>query len=625
MATQIYSSFSTFTADLFRKFPQRLRVAYPLGLGKPNQLANLIYQHYKKAPESRLEIFSALSLSLPKPKSDVEARFLNPFLRRHFGDNYPELDYVKDIVAQKVPENISVYEFYYQAGVYSHKPEAQKNYVSLNYTFAAQHIFEKNIDAILQLVSKNPETGKYSLSCNPDMTLDVADKYRAAGKPLMVVGVVHPDLPYMEGDAEVDADFFSAVIETPELAQPLFALPKNYVDDVDHMIGWHASQLVADDGTLQIGIGSLSDALVHSMILRHQKNSLYVELLNRWWQARGIKPDFILSDVFEKGLYGTSEMVMDGFMHLRRSGILKRTVQDFSKDIQRFLHGAFFLGSKEFYQWLRDLSPTERKGIGMTRVLKINDLYDENEMALRRQRKNARFFNTGMSATLLGEMISDTLEDGQVVSGVGGQYNFVAMSHELAHSRSVLMIRATRGEGEHLKSNILWNASRVTIPRHLRDIIITEYGIADLRFKTDEQVIQAMIEIADARFQHELRETAVKAGKLDEKYQIPAWAQKNTLENIKAFTQSAQAAAFAPFPFGSDFTKVEEALVFALLELKKQGTFGGRLSMILKGLRTPQDDFSEEMKRMGFDQPQGIKSWIYKHAVLGALAVSRGK
>lgn len=616
---QKYNSFESFLESFLEKYQTHLKLALPLGLAKPNQLTNLIYDHFKKNPQKKLEIFSALSLSLPKAKSEMEARFLNPFVKKHFGENYPELEYVKAISQHRLPSNISVYEFYYQAGVYAAETLAQRNFVSLNYTFAAEHIFQKEIDVIVQLVARHPHRGTYSLSSNPDMILDVVDKYREASRPLKIVGVVHPELPFMEGDAEVDESFFDVLIETKELDQPLFALPKNYVDEVDHLIGWHASQLVEDGGTLQIGIGSLSDALVHSMLFRHQNNSEYSKLRDLWWNGRGVLPRFLHTGVFEKGLYGTSEMIMDGFMHLRRAGVLKRTVKDFSQDIQRFLHGAFYLGSKEFYQWLKDLPESERHGIGMTRVSKINDLYDEDEMALRRQRQKARFFNTGLMATVFGEVMSDTLENGQVVSGVGGQYNFVAMSHELPDSRSILMIRSTRGEGKNRTSNILWNGSRVTIPRHLRDIIITEYGIADLKYKTDEQVIRAMIEITDSQFQESLRVRAVAAGKLDPEYRIPTWAQNNTPGKIVQFVQSAQGKAFYTFPFGSDFTKIEESLIRALMALKTSVATGGKWSLILSGMRESDDSYRAELERMDFMQARGLKNYLLKSALKGAL------
>src|SRR6185295_16031212 len=93
------------------------------------------------------------------------------------------------------------------------------------------------------------------------------------------------------------------------------------------------------------------------------------------------------------------------------------------------LHGGFFLGPKGFYAALRDLPESERRQFNMTSVSFINQLYGD-DIALRiEQRQHARFINTAMMITLTGAAISDGLADGRVVSGVGGQYNFVAMAH----------------------------------------------------------------------------------------------------------------------------------------------------------------------------------------------------
>ena len=119
-----------------------------------------------------------------------------------------------------------------------------------------------------------------------------------------------------------------------------------------------------------------------------------------------------------------------------------------------------------------------------------------------------------MMATALGDVVSDGLEDGRIVSGVGGQYNFIAQSFALEGARSAIMLRATRSAKGRDESNIKWRYGHITIPRHLRDIIITEYGIADIRGKSDSEVIAAMLAITDSRFQDELLRQAKDAGKI---------------------------------------------------------------------------------------------------------------
>ena len=118
--------------------------------------------------------------------------------------------------------------------------------------------------------------------------------------------------------------------------------------------------------------------------------------------------------------------------------------------------------------------------------------------------------------------------DGRVVSGVGGQYNFVSMAHALPGARSILCVRSTRTSAGRLTSNIVWNYAHVTIPRHLRDIVVTEYGVADLRGRTDQEIIASLLNIADSRFQEPLLAQAKAARKIPADYRIPDAFRDNT-------------------------------------------------------------------------------------------------
>src|SRR5690606_18045823 len=150
------------------------------------------------------------------------------------------------------------------------------------------------------------------------------------------------------------------------------------------------------------------------------------------------------------------------------------------------------------------------------------------EAICRLQRRDARFINSAFSITLLGAAVADQLDDGRVLSGVGGQYNFVAQAHELAGARSILMVRAWRERGGEAQSNVVFSYPHNTIPRHLRDIVVTEYGVADLRGRSDEEVVMATLNITDSRFQAQLLEQAQEAGKLRRDYQIPEPHRHNT-------------------------------------------------------------------------------------------------
>ena len=202
--------------------------------------------------------------------------------------------------------------------------------------------------------------------------------------------------------------------------------------------------------------------------------------------------------------------------------------------------------------------------------------------------------------------------------GTSQLHSFVAMAHAMDDGRSVLMLRATRESSSGTSSNIVWQYPHNTIPRHLRDLVVTEYGAADLRGRTDEECIQAMIGIADARFQDELAEQAKKAGKLDSDWTVPERARDNTPEALeRALSPFVERGVFPDYPFGSDFTDVEQRLIPALQKLK--GLSKSKLSLAKAALSGRPADFPEELSRIGLDAPAGLVEKLYARMIAAAL------
>nr|BFE93037.1 hypothetical protein GCM10020185_35730 [Pseudomonas brassicacearum subsp. brassicacearum] len=202
--------------DVLERLPAHIHLGMPLGLGKPNLFANALYRRIAQLPERQLTIYTALSLGRPKLGDGLQKRFLEPFVERVFGD-YPELDYLADLHQDSLPPNIRVEQFFMQPGSLLHSASAQQNYVSSNYSHAARDINAAGLNLVAQLVASDPEhPDRLSLSCNPDITLDLLPmiaKRRAAGETILLVGQVHNDLPYMPGDAEVGIDAFDLLID----------------------------------------------------------------------------------------------------------------------------------------------------------------------------------------------------------------------------------------------------------------------------------------------------------------------------------------------------------------------------------------------------------------------------
>ncbi len=192
-----------------------------------------------------------------------------------------------------------------------------------------------------------------------------------------------------------------------------------------------------------------------------------------------------------------------------RAGVLKREVDG------ALLQAAFFLGSRAFYRALREMPEAERAKLRMTAV-------SVRQRALRRR--------GGQAARARQGALHQQRHDGDAARrrGVGrarGRPGRERRRRPIQLRRPGLRAggraldhhaaRDPRRRSGERTSNIRWNYGHTTIPRHLRDIVVTEYGVADLRGKTDRDVIAAMLAVADSRFQGELLRQAKDAGKIE--------------------------------------------------------------------------------------------------------------
>jgi acyl-CoA hydrolase len=607
-----YNSADACAAELIERLSGRVALALPLGIGKAVHLTNALYRKAREHPEIELSIHSALTLEVPRAHSDLEKRFMTPLVARLY-DRVPDLDYVADLRRGLLPDNVRVEDFYFRPGAFLDVHEAQQNYLSINYTKVVAALLDRGVNAIGQMVAPGSEAGQVSLSSNPDTTLDLLDAGRSRGKQLLMVGEVNPQLPFMPHDAVLPETEFALMLDAGSDGYPLFAVPNRAASLTDHAIALRIAGLIRDGGTLQIGIGSLGDAIAYSIGLRRVHNERFRLLLDAL-APHDVTPEV---DDLPQGLYGASEMFVEGFLHLRDLDILKRTVGD---DI--YLHAGFFLGSAKFYDRLRTLPEGTRRGINMTRISFTNSLLDDPATRIE-QRRDARFVNSAMMVTLTGAVVSDGLADGRVVSGVGGQYNFVAMAQDLEGARSIIALPATRTTKGKTNSNIVWNYAHTTIPRHLRDIVVTEYGVADLRNASDQEVIKELLNVTDSRFQETLRRQAVATGKLPESYQIPTRHRDNHPESLqRALAGTGVIDTLPIYPIGTDLSAAEAELAVALPILTAQrGHPFALLRLALRGRRQATDpELQAGLERMGLLRPSGVRERIYQALVAAVLA-----
>lgn len=592
-----------------------IRVATPIGIGKPVLLLNALYRLCAADPSLKLSIFTGLTLTRPRYGNELERRFVEPMLKRMFG-SYPEPIYVAAQRQNALPPNITVHEFFLQAGVWLGNYTVQSSYICLSYAHVARHLQRVGTNVFLQLVAPpRPGGDRVSLSSNPDVTLDLFDYIgarRTNNEPVVIACEHNSHLPYMPGEAEIAQSAFDVVL-MPKESYALFAPPKEPVSLADYAMGLHAATLIKDGGMLQIGIGSFSDALAHALILRHTRNAEFQELVRLLGQPH---PAAQLAP-FETGLYGCTEMLVDAYLALKRAGILKRRVTG-PDGRSAILHAGFFVGNERFYRELSEMPDAERAEIVMTAISFTNTM-DGDAARKRRERVDARFINTAMVATLLGAVSSDALADGRVVSGVGGQLDLVEVAHQLDDARAIIAVRSTRRSQRRTVSNIVWSYANTTVPRSLRDIIISEYGIADLRGRSDRDTAIAMLGICDTRFQEGLAEEARAAGKLEPGFKLAA--SNNRFERLQGILGPARRSGLLPpFPLGSDMTALEQSLVGPMGALK--GTsYAGLLQMALAGAKAAASSDEGEravLARLGLDRPATLSERMLRLLVRGA-------
>src|SRR2546428_9053567 len=93
---------------------KNIELALPLGLGKANHVANALFARAAADPSINLRIFTALTLEKPRPRRELERRFVGPLAQRIFG-GYPDLAYAVALHEGRLPPNVKVDEFFFQA------------------------------------------------------------------------------------------------------------------------------------------------------------------------------------------------------------------------------------------------------------------------------------------------------------------------------------------------------------------------------------------------------------------------------------------------------------------------------------------------------------------------------
>lgn len=242
--------------------------------------------------------------------------------------------------------------------------------------------------------------------------------------------------------------------------------------DVDKAIARHAVAFVASGATLQTGIGSIPSQIATLL-------------------AEG--------DGAEYGLH--SEMFTDGCMRLHRAGKVTNTRKGIYDGVSVT---TFAFGSSELYAWLdgnRDVAFLPVEIVNSPAVIGAN-----HEMVS---------INGALAVDIQGQVVADTI-GGNQFSGIGGAEDFVAGAGLELSDRSLICLPSTYEKDGAPQSRIVpWfgPGAVITTPRHHVDVIVTEYGAAELEGKTVRERGEALAAIAHPLFRDDLLAAAERAAK----------------------------------------------------------------------------------------------------------------
>ena len=315
------------------------------------------------------------------------------------------------------------------------------------------------VDVALIQVSKPDKLGYVSTGVSGDYTV------QAIRSAKTVIAQVNEHVPFTYGDVVFPLmEYADAIVEYDEY---LPTIPASKIGPVEEEIGKYCASLIEDGATLQLGIGSIPDAVCAQL-----KNKKHL------------------------GLH--SEMLGDGAMNLYYEGVIDNTMKSFDKDV---MVANFVMGTQELYEFCDH-----------NHAVKVMPVDYVNDPTIIMNCSKMVAINGALGCDLYGQVASDTLGGDVQFSGVGGQVDFIRGAAMARDGKGIGIIAmpsvAVKKDGTKISKITPHLADKqvVTDSRNDTEFVVTEYGIADLWGKSNKERAKALIDIAHPDFRPELKE-----------------------------------------------------------------------------------------------------------------------
>lgn len=319
---------------------------------------------------------------------------------------------------------------------------------------------KRPIDVALIHVSPPDKNGYCSLGVSVDIAaaaVEVAD---------LVIAQINPNMPRVHGDGFIHTSKIDYYTEVDDQLPEAAAHP---ISEVERKIGEHVANLVEDEATLQIGIGSVPNAILASL-----KNHRNLGIHSEMWSDEALK------------------LIQAGVVtNVKKAIFPGRTVS------------GFIIGSRQLYDYINDNPAIMQLDIGFV-----------NHPNIISKNPKMTAINSAIEIDLTGQVCADSV-GGRIISGTGGQIDFMRGSALSKGGKPIIALTSRTSKGySRIVSQLKLGAGVVTTRAHAH-YIVTEYGVADLFGKTLGERADALIQIAHpedrARLESEWRAAIIAA------------------------------------------------------------------------------------------------------------------
>jgi len=423
---------------------------------KASQIADLISERFR----DRDAITCYLGSNAATPTASIEA------LTQSIRSGSPSLPFIKMVhillqgpvpyLEEGLQDRVMAYSIFSGGEVRQAANEGRAFYLPCTIANLAALIDENREyepDVVIIKVRENEYTGEYSLG------LSVEALHTAIDHAQLVVAELDPTMPFTQGQSILDSNCIDYIIK--DSVKPVYATPLRDFQKLSpeiQRIGELITEYYIHDGvTLQVGIGETSDAVVGTIIKSPYKNL-------------GVQ----------------TELYSDGLMMLQKLG---KVTNRRKKVDMGYSTTTLIMGSLELYDFVHMRTGVQMRPCAYTNSAEII-------------RANRPFIsvNTAMGVDIFGNVWADFIAERLYYSGVGGQPDFIRALNDPVYGAPIIALKSTTGSGESKIVKAHPRGVSLTASSYDGVVVVTEYGIADLRGLTVGEKALAVASIAHPRY-----------------------------------------------------------------------------------------------------------------------------